>query len=193
MRSLIILLSAFTLLSACTTTRSAPPAAKWSYRDATPQTATTADIAPAPAPMASYSMLRKPEQCVPYARRISGIELFGDAHSWWNKAAAQNYPRGQRPAPGAVLVLPRTKKMTHGHVAVVKDVIDSRNINVTHTNWGNNRETRRALYHSMRVQDISTNNDWSRVRFWNAHDNVFGFPYAANGFIYHPTRLASGQ
>lgn len=193
MRPLIILLSALTLLSACTTTRSAPPAAKWTYRDATPQTAASTAPSPAQVPMASYSMLRKPEQCVPYARRMSGIEIFGDAHSWWNQAAAQNYPRGQRPAPGAVLVLPRTKKMTHGHVAVVKDVIDSRNINVTHTNWGNTRETRRAIYHSMRVQDISTNNDWSRVRFWNAHDDVFGFPYAANGFIYNPTQLASGQ
>ncbi|WP_435640262.1 CHAP domain-containing protein [Micavibrio aeruginosavorus] len=184
MKKLLLPVAALLLLSACTTTRSAPPAAKWSYMDATPRPESVAQPAPAPVPMATYSMMRKAEQCVPYARRVSGIELFGDAHSWWNQAAAKNYPRGQRPMPGSVLVLPRTSKMKHGHVAVVKDVLDSRNINVTHTNWGNTRETRRAIYHSMRVQDISTNNDWSRVRFWNAHDDVFGFPYAANGFIY---------
>ncbi len=74
--------------------------------------------------------------------------------------------------------------MVHGHLAVVKKVINSRQINVTHSNWGNDPKSRRILYHSMRVEDISPANDWTRLRFWNDEDAVFGFPYAANGFIY---------
>ena len=26
-------------------------------------------------------------QCVPYARQVTGIQLFGDAHTWWDQAA----------------------------------------------------------------------------------------------------------
>ena len=131
---------------------------------------------------ASGVMLAEPVQCVPYARQVSGIQIRGDAHSWWDQAAPGK--RGPAPKPGAVLVLARTGKMTSGHVAVVKDVLGPRLINVTHSNWGNDRESRRVLYHSMRVEDISANNDWTRVRFWNAEKNCFGFPYAARGFIY---------
>lgn len=133
--------------------------------------------------MADYVTLKKPEQCVPYARRISGVQIFGDAHTWWDRAAPR-YQRGNIPQPGAVLVLSRTQKMTHGHVAVVKDIIDSRQINVTHSNWGNDSRSRRILYRSMRVQDISVKNDWTNLKFWNDEDGVFGFPYAARGFIY---------
>ena len=25
-------------------------------------------------------------QCVPYARQVSGIRIFGDAHTWWDQA-----------------------------------------------------------------------------------------------------------
>jgi hypothetical protein len=124
-----------------------------------------------------------PVQCVPFAREVSGIQIYGDAHSWWSRAEPR-YRRGQTPQPGAVLVLARTQKMQHGHLAVVREVIDSRRINVTHSNWGNDRRTRRMIYDSMRVEDISAKNDWTRVRFWNPHDQVFGFPYVAYGFIY---------
>lgn len=133
--------------------------------------------------LANYTYLKKPEQCVPYARRISGVQIFGDAHTWWDRAAPR-YQRGNVPQPGAVLVLSRTSKMTHGHVAVVKSIIDSRQINITHSNWGNDSKSRRILYHSMRVQDISPKNDWTNLRLWNDEDGVFGFPYAARGFIY---------
>lgn len=127
-----------------------------------------------------------PLQCVPYARDVSGIDIRGDAHTWWDRAA-NLYMRGNTPQPGAVLVLGRTKKMTSGHVAVVRGIISNRVIDVTHSNWGNDHKSRSVIYRSMWVEDISTANDWTRVRFWNREENCYGLPYAARGFIY-PSR-----
>jgi hypothetical protein len=62
--------------------------------------------------------------------------------------------------------------------------VNHRQIYVTHSNWGNDRHSRRVLYHAMLVEDISRANDWTNVRFWNQEKNVFGFPYTAHGFIY---------
>jgi len=123
------------------------------------------------------------QSCVPYARQVSGIQIYGDAYQWWDRAEPR-YQRGRTPAPGSVLVLSRTRQMTHGHVAVVKRVVNPREIDVTQSNWGNNWRTRRVVYESQRVQDISPRNDWSSVRFWNYEKNVYGFPYAVRGFIY---------
>lgn len=114
---------------------------------------------------------------------------MGDAHSWWERAAP-TYDRGHSPRPGSVLVLAQTSRMKHGHVAVVTDVLGPRQINVTHSNWGNDRYSRRVIYDYMRVEDASANNDWSSVRFWNPDKNVFGFPYQARGFIY-PARVGT--
>lgn len=136
-------------------------------------------------PNATGRYVAKPVQCVPYARSQSGINLYGDAHTWWDQGTA-NYPRGYVPVPGAVLVLSRTSRMTHGHLAVVKKVLNNREIDVTHSNWGNDWKTRRIIYESVRVQDVSQMNDWSFVRFWNHGQGSFGFPYAASGFIYRP-------
>lgn len=134
-------------------------------------------------PFARGSYDDKPTQCVPYAREKSGIQIYGDAHSWWN-SAPPTYQRGHEPRVGAVLVLARTEKMRHGHLAVVKDLVSPRQINVTHSNWGNNSENRRITYDSMRAEDISPANDWTSIRFWNYRENSFGFPYKALGFIY---------
>ncbi|MDB5490169.1 MAG: hypothetical protein JWO78_18 [Micavibrio sp.] len=123
------------------------------------------------------------ESCVPYARRISGFQLYGDAYSWWDSAKPK-YMCGQTPQVGAAFILARTGKMPEGHVAIVTGVTDSRHITVTHSNWGDNRGRRKVLYHAMPVEDISLNNDWTRVKFWNYEKNVYGFPYAAKGFIY---------
>jgi len=122
-------------------------------------------------------------QCVPYARSQSGIQLYGDAYTWWDQAEPR-YRRGNIPVPGAVLVLARTPRMTHGHLAVVKNIIDQRQIDVTQSNWGSGWQTRRVIYDLLRVQDVSTNNDWTLVRFWNRDAKVFGFPYPAKGFVY---------
>lgn len=167
MRNYLILSVALLLLSACA---SKPGTV---FTDSTPLTS-------------AYFSARKvsaPLQCVPYAREKSGIQIRGDAHHWWDNAAPR-YQRGQTPRPGAVLVLSSTAKMTSGHVAVVTEVLTPRQINVTHSNWGNDRYSRRVVYDSMRVEDVSARNDWTSVRFWNPDKNVFGFPYAARGFIY---------
>src|SRR6478672_2506999 len=38
-------------------------------------------------------------QCVPYARDYSGIQIFGDAWTWWTQANGR-YARGQLPIRG---------------------------------------------------------------------------------------------
>lgn len=136
-------------------------------------------------PYASGRYVAKPVQCVPYARSQSGINLYGDAYTWWDQAGI-SYERGNIPVIGSVLVLSRTNRMTHGHVAVVRRIINSREIDVTHSNWGNDWKTRRIIYDIVRVQDVSQMNDWSFVRFWNHGQGSFGFPYATSGFIYKP-------
>lgn len=127
--------------------------------------------------------LDKPMQCVPYARMVSGIEIYGNAHTWWEKAPPRYY-RSHKPKVGAVMVVSRSKKMRHGHVAVVSGIKNSRLITVNHTNWGDDRRSRRKIHRAMPVQDISKNNDWSRVRFYNNEIDDFGLPRAVRGFIY---------
>ncbi len=122
-------------------------------------------------------------QCAPYAREVSGVQIRGTAGDWW-QAAAGRYQRGNVPARGAVLVLRRSSKNPSGHVAVVKEIMNARLINVTHSNWGNNSSNRRIIYDSMRVEDVSPQNNWTSVRFFNPEVNNFGLPYPAYGFIY---------
>ena len=43
-------------------------------------------------------------QCVPYARNVTGIRIYGDAHTWWGQAAGK-YPRGHEPRVGAVMAI----------------------------------------------------------------------------------------
>jgi hypothetical protein len=122
-------------------------------------------------------------QCVTYAKQVSGIDLMGDAWSWWN-AAAGKYARGHQPQFMSVLVLSRTERLKLGHVAVVVDVIAPREIRVTHANFGNDWRSRRIIYDSMPVTDVSAANDWSVVRFWNYQAKAWGIVYPAYGFIY---------
>lgn len=125
----------------------------------------------------------KHEECVPYARAVSGIPIRGNAWTWWDQAAG-SYQRGSTPAPGAVMVLARTPRLRAGHLAVVKNLVGPRLIDVTHTNWGDDPISRRIVYESMRAEDVSPGGDWSAVRFWNREHDVFGFPYPVQGFIY---------
>lgn len=124
------------------------------------------------------------EECVPYARRVSGINLRGDAYTWWENANGV-YARGNWPEPGAILVLSRTGRLKSGHLAVVSRVVAPRLIDVTHRNWGNDWLSRRVTYELQRVEDVSNTGDWSSVRFWNPETGVYGAPYAASGFIYN--------
>jgi CHAP domain len=126
-------------------------------------------------------------QCVPYAKQVSGIDLMGDAWSWWD-AAAGRYERGRTPRFMSVLVLRRTQHLKLGHVAVVVDLVGPREIRVTHANFGNDDTSRHVIYDSMPVADVSADNDWSLVRFWNYQLEAWGIVYPTSGFIY-PERI----
>jgi hypothetical protein len=120
-------------------------------------------------------------QCAPYARAQSGIDIYGNAGTWWDQAAGR-YRRGAEPEVGAVLAFRPSRAMPVGHVAVVAEVVDDRHIYLNHANWsGPGRIERRAL-----AEDVSPNGDWSEVRVWYAPQRSLGLranPTA--GFIYN--------
>lgn len=126
-------------------------------------------------------------QCVPFARDISGISIRGDAWTWWSSAVG-SYDRGQTPRVGAVVVFQKTRMMHHGHVAVVTQVVNSREVLVDHANWGSRRTGGRGqIAKGMSVVDISPRNDWSQVRVWNRRSDDYGTRvYPTYGFIYAP-------
>lgn len=124
-------------------------------------------------------------QCVPYARMVSGINLRGDAYTWWNGAAGI-YQRGVAPAPGAVLVLAQTDRLRSGHVAVVRQVISAREILIDHANWIPGH-----VINGQSVYDVSPANDWSMPRFYNTEAGVYGSVYPAYGFIYNVAAAAA--
>ena len=119
-------------------------------------------------------------QCVPYARAESGIEIRGNAGTWWDQAAG-HYRRGAEPEVGAVLAFQPTRAMPIGHVAVVAAVVDSRHILLNHANWsGHGRIERGAL-----AEDVSPDGDWSQVRVWYAPQHSLGLRTNPTfGFIY---------
>ena len=117
--------------------------------------------------------------CVEFARLLSGIAIFGDARTWWNKAKSY-YAQAASPSAGSVMVFATRKKMRLGHVAVVRRIVSDREIRVDHANWM--RDGR--LYLNAPVIDVSRNNDWSRVRVWNTRDGLMGSnTYTIKGFI----------
>ena len=121
----------------------------------------------------------KPLQCVPYAREHSSIKLHGDAYTWWDQAAGK-YPRGSAPEPGSVMVLHDYAGADHGHVAVVKTLVSSREIRVDHANWLNDG----SIYVNDPVMDVSQDNDWSAVRVFNIKTGGWGGKvYPVQGFI----------
>ena len=126
-------------------------------------------------------------QCVPFARDISGISIRGDAWTWWSSAVG-SYDRGQAPRVGAVVVFQKTHMMRRGHVAVVTQVVNSREVLVDHANWGSRRTGGRGqIAKGMSVVDISPRNDWSQVRVWNRRSDDYGTRvYPTYGFIYAP-------
>jgi surface antigen len=121
-------------------------------------------------------------ECVPYARQLSGIQLSGDAWTWW-RSATVGYRRSHKPNPMSVLVLRRTGQLPKGHVAVVRSIVSEREIRVDHANWDDNW-TRGRIYKDMSVIDVSPFNDWTVLQFWNGAG--YGKTYAAYGFIDAP-------
>lgn len=121
-----------------------------------------------------------PQQCAPFARSASGVEIYGDASTWWAQAEGR-YPRSSSPAPGSVLVMRGYNDPTRGHVAVVSAIVSERVIRVDQANWLNQGET--SL--SVPVMDVSPDNDWSQVRVWYIPGSDWGArTYEAEGFIH---------
>ena len=117
--------------------------------------------------------------CVEFARSLSGIDIRGNAATWWNKAKGL-YARLTTPEPGAVMVFASTRRMRAGHVAVVKDIVSNREVRVDHANWGNDGK----IYLNAPVFDVSPKNDWSEVRVWNVKLGVLGsHTYRISGFV----------
>jgi len=122
----------------------------------------------------------KPLQCAPYARQISGIEIYGNASSWWEQAAGR-YLRGHAPRVGSVLAFAPTARMRYGHVAMVSQVISDREIRLTHANWS----YRGGIEHDVVAIDVSEAGDWSEVKVWYAPQGGLGITaYPTQGFIY---------
>jgi surface antigen len=123
-------------------------------------------------------------ECVPFARAVSGIQIWGDAWTWWDQAAGR-YERGSTPRVGAVLVFSKTDQLRLGHVAVVSRVIDDRVIMVTHANWSRFSGQRGRAEQDVTLFDVSPRGDWSRVRVWyRDNDGLGGSDYPVYGFVY---------
>jgi surface antigen len=123
-------------------------------------------------------------QCVPYAREVSGIEIFGDAHTWWDQAEGR-YKRGHKPKVGAVMAFRPYGNMTLGHVAAVSKVIDKRTVLLRHANWSPIGGRRGQIENDVKAIDISPENDWSEVRVWYAPlQNLGTTAWPVEGFIY---------
>lgn len=128
--------------------------------------------------------------CVEYARLRSGLAVFGDAKYWWDRAKSL-YARAAQPVEDAVMVFSGSKRLAHGHVAVVTNIVSAREIRVDQANWLNHGE----IDHSTPVLDVSAANDWSKVRVWDVPSHSFGSRvYAISGFIVKGlTRQASAD
>lgn len=120
-------------------------------------------------------------QCVPYAREISGINIRGDAWTWWSQAEGR-FETGARPRIGSVLVFRPHGRMTRGHVAVVAEVLTDKVIRVTHANWGGSRG---QIEENVVIVDASDAGDWSQVRVWHEPSDGLGITvYPVYGFIH---------
>jgi surface antigen len=127
----------------------------------------------------SITVPDKPISCVPYARTHSDVNIHGDAHTWWKQAAGR-FQRSSSPSDGAVMVLTGYSGPGHAHLAVVREVVSSREIRVDHANWLNNG----MIYLNNPVADISPGNNWSLVLVWNLETHAWGtHPYSVRGFI----------
>lgn len=131
-------------------------------------------------------------QCVPYARQVTGIGIYGDAHTWWGQAEGR-YARGYKPKVGAVLALRPFGGSKLGHVAAVSRIVDSRTLLVKHSNWSPINGRRGQIEDNVKVVDVSPANDWSAVRVWYAPLGALGGTHwPVQGFIY-PAKPRKGE
>ena len=123
-------------------------------------------------------------QCVTFARSITGMNIHGDAWTWWSQAKG-HYDQGLSPKIGAVLVFKPQGHMRRGHVAVVTQILTDRLIQVTHANWSPINGHRGQVEDSVNVMDVSDKGDWSAVKVWYNPQNDLGTTvYSIYGFIY---------
>lgn len=116
--------------------------------------------------------------CVPFARAVTGVDLRGNAKTWWHQAEGR-YDRGHEPEIGAVMTFSGSRSMPRGHVAVVSKVLSDREVLIDQANWERNRITLDTL-----VVDVSAKGDWSKVRVANANGTL-GRVNPVYGFIYN--------
>ena len=121
-------------------------------------------------------------QCVRFAREFSGIQIYGDAWTWWASAQREGMRTGRTPEVGAVFVFQPHGASTRGHVAVVSQILTERVMRISHANWGGSRG---RIERDVTVVDVSDANDWSRVRVWHNPSGDLGVSvYPTYGFIY---------
>lgn len=132
----------------------------------------------------AQSLLDYQGQCVPFARNASGIQIYGDAWTWWGQAKGR-YQRGQVPKVGAVLAFAKSDKLRLGHVAVVSRIVDKRVLMITHANWSRVNGVRGYPEQDVTLFDVSDRGDWSLVKVWYRDQKGLGSSiYPAHGFIY---------
>jgi hypothetical protein len=128
-------------------------------------------------------------QCVPFARREAGVEIYGDANTWWDQARGR-FKQDFEPDEGAVIVMRGYADAARGHVGVVREVISDRMILVDHANWLNRGEVTR----SVPVRDVSPRGDWSAVQVWNVPGGHWGGrTYRVRGFILRDGRTETAR
>ena len=120
-------------------------------------------------------------QCVAFVREETGVQLSGNAAGWW-RAADGLYDRGNKPQPGAVLVFRGAGRMRLGHVAVVRSVVGTREIDIDHAHWAGS-----GIYRGVSVIDVSPDNNWTAVRVAIRAGGTYGSVYPTYGFIYDRT------
>jgi surface antigen len=124
-------------------------------------------------------------QCVPFARQVSGINIFGNAKTWWYQAEGR-YARGAEPRVGAVMTFKPTRSMPMGHVGKVSKIVSDREVLIDHANWSRIGGRRGHIERGARVLDVSPAGDWSQVRVWYAPMKGLGTStYPLYGFIYN--------
>jgi surface antigen len=127
-------------------------------------------------------------QCVPFARLISGIQIFGDARTWWQQAIG-HYDVGFQPKTGAVLCFKPTERMKLGHVAVVSQVLTDRIVQITHANWSPIEGSRGKIEKDVTLVDVSPEGNWSEVKVWyDPNRDLGGSTYQTYGFIYQDAK-----
>ena len=123
-------------------------------------------------------------QCVPFAREASGIDIHGDAWTWWDQAGGR-YQRGHSPRVGSVIVFAKSSKLRLGHVAVISRIVEDRVVMLTHANWSRVNGERGHAEQDVTLYDVSRDNDWSEVKVWYRDaDGLGGSIYPVDGFIY---------